>query len=273
MRRKSLFINTIIKYMFFVQLIIRTFCFDEKWTYSRCKNYLNDLDIICYKIIENKDGTEICKKWNYINISSSIYLPNECYNNNYNLNIIVHNTNPPMKKKLIMNLENENEENISTFEASINDYPEVKRCIKNFYIYKKNCILNKEFGKNKKCKELREYSFNSPICIKMFKHFGINIETLNDEILSYFDFTSLEFDCDSNSQIDNYIEIFEDDNYIDFEETNCEEKNDSKNGKIKNKNDDGDEEFEKYYKNSGKDCVEYGLKSLKEDIIVCTKYE
>ena len=109
--------------------------------------------------------------------------------------------------------------------------------------------------------------------IKMLNHFGINNESLDDEKLSYFDFTSLEFDCDSNSQIDNYIDIFEDDNYIDFEETNCEEKSYLNTAKRKNKNDDCDEELEKYFNNSGKDCVEYGLKSLKEDIIVCTKYE
>lgn len=34
-----------------------------------------------------------------------------------------------------------------------------------------------------------------------------------------------------------------------------------------------DNELENYYNNSKKDCVEYGLKSLEENIIVCTKYE
>ena len=34
-----------------------------------------------------------------------------------------------------------------------------------------------------------------------------------------------------------------------------------------------DDELEQYYIKSRKDCVEYGLKSDEEDIIVCTKYE
>ena len=39
------------------------------------------------------------------------------------------------------------------------------------------------------------------------------------------------------------------------------------------KNKDEDNELENYYINSRKDCVEYGLKSLKEEYIVCLKYE
>ena len=46
----------------------------------------------------------------------------------------------------------------------------------------------------------------------------------------------------------------------------------NENGYIK-KFDDYDNELEDYYLKSKKDCIEYGLKSLKEDIIICTKYE
>ena len=45
--------------------------------------------------------------------------------------------------------------------------------------------------------------------------------------------------------------------------------NDNDNDKKKAKYDD---EIEQYYINSRKDCVEYGLKSPNEEIIVCTKY-
>ena len=41
----------------------------------------------------------------------------------------------------------------------------------------------------------------------------------------------------------------------------------------KKKNKSYDDELEQYYIKSRKDCVEYGLKSSDEDIIVCTKYE
>ena len=43
--------------------------------------------------------------------------------------------------------------------------------------------------------------------------------------------------------------------------------NDKKENKIY------DDELEQYYLKSRKDCVEYGLKSSDEDLIVCTKYE
>ena len=45
------------------------------------------------------------------------------------------------------------------------------------------------------------------------------------------------------------------------------------NNNDKKKNKSYDDELEQYYKNSRKDCVEYGFKSPKEEIIVCTKYE
>ena len=41
----------------------------------------------------------------------------------------------------------------------------------------------------------------------------------------------------------------------------------------KTKNESYDDELEQYYLKSRKDCVEYGLKSSDENLIVCTKYE
>ena len=41
----------------------------------------------------------------------------------------------------------------------------------------------------------------------------------------------------------------------------------------KKENKSYDDELEQYYLKSRKDCVEYGLKSSNEDLIVCTKYE
>jgi len=48
---------------------------------------------------------------------------------------------------------------------------------------------------------------------------------------------------------------------------NASNKDDKKNHKSY------DDELEQYYIKSRKDCVEYGLRSPDEDIIVCTKYE
>ena len=70
---------------------------------------------------------------------------------------------------------------------------------------------------------------------------------------------NLKFDLSSESNID-----------LDFNT----DKNDKKfvdNNKMESKS--NDDELEQYYLKSRKDCVEYGLKSSSEDLIVCTKYE
>ena len=53
-------------------------------------------------------------------------------------------------------------------------------------------------------------------------------------------------------------------------EGNKQRKKNENNSNIKNNYDD---ELEQYYINSRKDCIEYGLKSLNEVYLVCTKYE
>ena len=57
--------------------------------------------------------------------------------------------------------------------------------------------------------------------------------------------------------------------FIEENIVNNNNNNDNDNDKKKAKYDD---EIEQYYINSRKDCVEYGLKSPNEEIIVCTKY-
>ena len=57
---------------------------------------------------------------------------------------------------------------------------------------------------------------------------------------------------------------------IDF---NVPEEEQVNNFEDKKKNKSYDDELEQYYIKSRKDCVEYGLKSSDEEIIVCTKYE
>ena len=56
-------------------------------------------------------------------------------------------------------------------------------------------------------------------------------------------------------------------------DSNTDKKNKEFVDNDKMKNEIYDDELEQYYLKSRKDCVEYGLKSLDEDLIVCTKYE
>ena len=283
MKNKTIFVITIIKYIYFFHLIITAFCFEIQWTYSQCKNILNELDIICHEIIKMEDGIEYCQKWNYIDFESIDFLPKECYNKIYNLNIIIADTNPPMKKQLNIKLENNEKTryldlNQNAFLISENEIPELKRCLNDYAKYKENCILNEGDDKNKKCNN--ELRINSPICNKLIKQFESHFESFNNGDLPKFiiDLDFLNEKNDNTNLDDNtfYIsneEKQEDDNYVYFEDSNIEEKSYFNYSKRKKKNDDDSEELENYYKNSRKDCVEYGLKSLKEDIIVCTKYE
>ena len=61
--------------------------------------------------------------------------------------------------------------------------------------------------------------------------------------------SDVDVDCNTDSNHKEYVD------------------NDKKENKIY------DDELEQYYLKSRKDCVEYGLKSSDEDLIVCTKYE
>ena len=54
---------------------------------------------------------------------------------------------------------------------------------------------------------------------------------------------------------------------------NQDKNNNVSNNRDKKKTKSYDDELEQYYIKSRKDCVEYGLKSSEEEIIVCTKYE
>ena len=216
-------------------------------------------------------------------------MPIECYNKKYNLNVIIKNTNPPVKKYLEIFLKNDENtisldlyKNPFQFPSQINIL-EIQRCLNDFFDYEEYCILNKEDDKNKECTELRKKKLNSPICNNLIKQFESNIESLIDENLSKYEFKNLDIDYYFNkikeeNIEDNDIDVFneaqeEDFDYIDFEEQNEEEKSYFSNSNRKKKNNDDGEELENYYKQSRKDCVEYGLKSLKEDLIICTKYE
>ena len=294
MLKKKFFFHRFSKYIIFFHLLAYAICFKNQWTYLQCKNYLNTLDIICYKITKKKDGSELCQKWNYKNTSSVILLPIECYNKKYNLNLILYNTDPPVKKKLIINLKTIEKTMVIDIKDQNNinfqnedDYSTITKCINDFTKYEQNCILNKpvEEKKIKKCNAFKKKYINSKICFNIIKNFETNIESYIEENFSQLDLKDIEIDFNLNNfpkmNIDdnnNNIDFFgeEEDNninYIDFEEPKEDAKSYFNNRNKKKYNDDNDNELENYYKNSRKDCVEYGLKSLKEDIIVCTKYE
>ena len=88
---------------------------------------------------------------------------------------------------------------------------------------------------------------------KMFKLYinklkGMNQEEFRNDLLKFLK-EEEKIDCNTDKNNKEYVD------------------NDKKENKIY------DDELEQYYLKSRKDCVEYGLKSSDENLIVCTKYE
>ena len=246
-------------------------------TYSECNNYLNSIDIICNIIIKNLNGKDICDKSEIKDSSSETNIPLECYNKEYNLNLLVANSNIPLRQKLSIFLEN-----IMNLDLPIinNDNllkkynKEIEECLSSFIKYQQICNFKKNIEDRDKqiCKILKKKN-NSKFCNKINRTLDNKINSLNKDNNFIF-YQNIELDFGSN----NYLSIEQnnkDSNNIqndsfDYENTKVDV-NKSYFNNENNKN--YDNELENYYINSRKDCIEYGLKSLKEDIIVCTKYE
>ena len=281
---KFISIKVITKYTIFVILLIYTMCQKVPWNHSECLNYLNSLDIICNKIIKIDNGKELCEEYEF---PLKIDLPIECNNKKYKLNAKIKGSNPPIKKSLdiLINFENfyfdlkEYTKNHSYFIKSM------EKCIKNSIIYNKNCLSAKDIENEKECKKLEKIK-NSPFCNALddvFKYLEVQLNSkLKGDDPKYFkDFKFNYFineilylfgESNDNNIIQNIIneKIDKKINSLNFQETEDEK---SYFNKGNNKNKEYENELEEYYNNSRRDCVEYGLKSLEENIIICTKYE
>ena len=272
------------KYITFLLSLFFLIYSETSWSYFQCYDYLDNLNIICHKIYKNNSGVEICQKWevkseSYINI-----LPNNCFNKEYNLEVHINNSNPPLKKKLILFLdflENINfigkkvylqEENKLTNSNSSNIINDVKQCFADYIKYEKVCRDNYIFYEKDEelCNELKIKKSNTS-CMNLINIFGKNI---NSKIKKDGDIDSIEIDLADDYTLEQIKNIYEGKNtnadfYFNIEERN-DNYNEDDNDKINNDNKKNDNELEMYYNMSSKDCVEYGLK---ENYIFCTKYE
>ena len=253
---KFISIKVITKYTIFVILLIYTMCQKIPWNHSECLNYLNSLDIICNKIIKIDNGKELCEEYEF---PLKIDLPIECNNKKYKLNAKIKGSNPPIKKSLdiLINFENfyfdlkEYTKNHSYFIKSM------EKCIKNSPF----CNALDDVFKYFEVQLNSKFKGDDP---KYFKDFKFNY--FINEILYLFG------ESNDNNIIQNIIneKIDKKINSLNFQETEDEK---SYFNKGNNKNKEYENELEEYYNNSRRDCVEYGLKSLEENIIICTKYE
>ena len=288
--------KTILRYILFLLYLYKDIiCSKNLWPYVKCKDFLyNNLKLVCikyaYDLISN--GTQICDKWIANNLLALTDIPDECQNKKYYLdyfvdyNIQVKIVLPVfINKKFISILKNKHLYN------KIKKNNEIDVC---FLILEKNI---RESYLNKNMKRYGISSFCSDIINKLEQNFNymnkneaLDIEPKDLEI--YFRYENFKSNLNSRCQkknitqkknVDdgqdknnnNKIKTNFSDNEVKAKDNNNLHEKESDEGKsyfnVINK--DEDNELENYYINSRKDCVEYGLKSLKEDYIVCTKYE
>ena len=245
--------------------------------YEKCNEYINNLDIICKTIKENENGIEYCHDWEINNYYIIFIIPDECYNKMYNLELLVDNYDKLEKKRIdlyidkVKFIEYKNKE----LELFKNKKEDIKNCFKNFYEYQKTKSLkSNEYNKHSKKYKISVLCYYTMIDIFDFieKKLDLIIKNKNNK------------EMDANETIDYYLKnikiknvenimknIYE---YNNNEKINYFDKinNNDKNGYFDNY-DDNHNELENYYLKSRKDCIEYGLKSIKEDSIICTKYE
>ena len=119
-------------------------------------------------------------------------------------------------------------------------------------------------------KELQKYN-NEVDPLKIFQNMNVPEYCINEYNILYQSVTEsiisqIKKDGKFNFNIDFKTSLFD----INL---NIDTNNNVSNKEDKKKQKSYDDELEQYYIKSRKDCVEYGLKSSNEDIIVCTKYE
>ena len=280
---EKLCIRDIIIYeIILLNLLNYIFTSEVEWNYEKCSIYINNLDIICIKIKKDDNGVIYCDDWEINNISILFIISEECFNKVYNLDLLVENYN--ILEKINFNLYIDKEKIIKYKNEELklfkNKKEDIKQCLETINEYEKYCEFNIDEKKNEiiKCNKKIDVSI---FCycllpdlisflennVKMIKNINNN-KNNKSEIIDYYL---------NNIKIENIENIMK--NIYEYKNNNNEEKSYfpksnkyNENGYIK-KFDDYDNELENYYLKSKKDCIEYGLKSLKEDIIICTKYE
>ena len=286
MQTKLLFRVLFIKLTIFFNLYDYILC-GNKWSYIKCKDYLNSLDIICTKIIKNENGTDFCDKWKVNNIIDILSFPNECGNKEYNVQLLVNNSK---KLELILYVKKENLNNFPKKEVEkiLKQKENVEKCLDVFQQYQKNCQLTKNGKKNEReCNDFKNDEFiNFCLELKFSAYERINniyeksksnnttkIKNKNFKQKNNFkkNFNNL-FPEEKENINKKFIKNNEEKQiYNDINEQNRKSEKRYFEGESRNK--DNFDELEKGSSEDGKDCVEYGLKSSEEDIIICTKYE
>ena len=247
--------NTLFIYTFYVFIIRKTFSAKQKklkWSYTDCRIFINDLDIICTNNNFSKDlnGTNICKDWTINNQSNIIYLPEECANKIYTIEDPINNFINPIQKNFKISITN-NYIIPKKYASNANKYKNINNCMKVCTTFVKKCTLEEDYENCKKVKKklnLTDFCINT--ILETIEVFQNRVESLiNQSETNFFQEASMIMPK-TLSKEKKEVRLFQ----------NLESLNDKKLNIF------GENEPKK-------DCVEYGLKSINEEILVCLKYE
>lgn len=289
----TLFIRFIIIFQFFKSIICSN---NHLWSYEKCKKYLDSLNIICNSISKTKNGKELCKSWKINNLMDINFIPKECQNKQYSLKLSV--TNSIMNDKENSNTKNKKEYLIDLSNIKHNNLVKEKelfpKCLNIFQKYNKMCELSSKDKKiNNFCNDLKKKNITK-LCNDLInniennvndligkKYSNINQKKLNINFEILENLGDIEIEKITENANDDFIEE-EKNIFLKDEDKKIYDDNNTKNKIVKSyfeidkeydENYDNDEELENGFNLDGKDCVEYGLKSIDEDILICTKYE
>lgn len=249
--------NILFSYIFCVFVIRKAFSSKQKlikWSYNDCNIYINYLDIICTNYSGNLNGTNICQDWTIFNQSNIIYLPEECAHKTYSI-ASTNNSTKMIQNNFNITITN-NYIYPKKYTTNDNKYNRVKKCMKVYTTIVKECTLEEDI---ENCKKVKQKLNISDFCINLILDI---IEEFQNKVESLLN-------INENNQSES--KIFQEVNMVLPGKISKEKKEVSKfqnlehlNGKTLNIINDNKPK---------KDCVEYGLKSISEEILVCLKYE
>jgi hypothetical protein len=239
-------------YAFYIFVIRKTFSSNHKiyeWSYMDCNIFINDYDIICTDFSEDLNETNICHDWSIYNQSIIIYLPEECSNKTYTIEKPMNNFNNSIQKSFNITITN-NFIIPKNYKSNSDKYFNVNNCLKFFNKVLKECSLEDNF---EKCLDVKQKLNITDFCINTILEI---IEVFQDKVESLI-----------NQSEERETNLFQEVSMI-----IPKEKKDSENFQnLEPLNDKKSNIFSDH--ESKKDCVEYGLKSNSEEILVCLKYE
>ena len=240
-------------YVFYVFIIRKTFSTKStivKWSYVNCKAFINDLNIMCINFSEDLNETNICHDWTIYNQSNIIYLPEECANKTYTIEEATNIFSNPIQKNFNITITS-NYIIPKKYTSNANKYKNVNNCIKFYTRIVKECSIEENY---ENCKRVKKKLNITEFCINIILEI---IETFQDRVKSLINKSEAELLQEDSILMPKSISKEKKEVRI---SKNLEPLND-KNLNIFNQNE------------PKKDCVEYGLKSISEDILICLKYE